>query len=197
MSPRLLVERAHWDRQVHNHPDHRRALFSDGRLRSVPLLFARFRKPQGPPLHPSHSHLPTRPQIPRVSINPHPSPPVQSGYRPRLALQPDGDADRQAPEFSQSSPSTRWTSAEMKLEDPQSAILSVMGRLVEGIPNVKSLIASRPEPRIRSGFRLGLLRTLTDVFVLHEVEPSVVNADIRLFLEHVGRACEETRRQAG
>jgi hypothetical protein len=69
-------------------------------------------------------------------------------------------------------------------EDPQSAVLSVMGRLVEGIPNVKFLITGRPEPRIQSGFRLGLLRPLTDVFVLHGVEPSVINADIRLFLEH-------------
>ena len=69
-------------------------------------------------------------------------------------------------------------------EDPQSAILSVMGRLVEDIPNVKFLITGRPEPRIQSGFRLGLLRPLTDVFVLHEVDPSVVNTDIRLFLEH-------------
>ena len=69
-------------------------------------------------------------------------------------------------------------------EDPQSAILSVMGRLVEGIPNVKFLITGRPEPRIRSGFRLGLLRPLTEVFVLHEVEPSVINVDIRRFLEH-------------
>ena len=69
-------------------------------------------------------------------------------------------------------------------EDPQSAILSVMGRLVEEVPNVKFFITGRPEPRIHSGFRLGLLRPLTDVFVLHEVEPSVINADIRLFLEH-------------
>jgi len=69
-------------------------------------------------------------------------------------------------------------------EDPQSAILSVMGRLVEGIPKVKFLITGRPEPRIQSGFRLGLLKPLTDVFVLHEVEPSIVNVDIRLFLEH-------------
>ena len=68
--------------------------------------------------------------------------------------------------------------------DPQSAILSVMGRLVERIPDVKFLITGRPEPRIQSGFRLQLLRPLTDVFVLHEVEPSVVDADIRLFLEH-------------
>ena len=69
-------------------------------------------------------------------------------------------------------------------EEPQSAILSVMGRLAEGIPNVKFLITGRPEPRIESGFRLGLLRPLTDIFVLHEVEPSVINSDIRLFLEH-------------
>ena len=69
-------------------------------------------------------------------------------------------------------------------EEPQSAILSVMGRLVDGIPDVKFLITGRPEPRIQSGFRLGLLKPLTDVFVLHGVEPSIVNADIRLFLEH-------------
>ena len=69
-------------------------------------------------------------------------------------------------------------------EEPQSAILSVMGRLVERVPNVKFLITGRPEPRIQSGFRLGLLKPLTDVFVLHEVDPSVINTDIRLFLEH-------------
>ena len=69
-------------------------------------------------------------------------------------------------------------------EEPQSAILSVMGRLVEGIPNVKFLITGRPEPRIQSGFRLGLLKPLTEVFVLHGVEPSAINADIRLFLDH-------------
>jgi len=69
-------------------------------------------------------------------------------------------------------------------EDPQSAILSVIGRLVEGIQNVKFLITGRPEPRIQSGFRLGLLRPLTDIFVLHEVEPSIINMDIRLLLEH-------------
>jgi hypothetical protein len=69
-------------------------------------------------------------------------------------------------------------------EDPQSAILSVMGRLVEEIPNVKFLITGRPEPRIESGFRLELLRPLTDIFILHDVEPSVINMDIRLFLEH-------------
>ena len=42
-------------------------------------------------------------------------------------------------------------------EEPQSAILSVMGRLVEGIPNVKFLITGRSEPYIQSGSHLGLL----------------------------------------
>jgi len=67
--------------------------------------------------------------------------------------------------------------------EPQSAILSVMGRLVEEIPKVKFFITGRPEPRIRSGFRLQLLRPLTEVFVLHAVEHSIVDADIRRFLE--------------
>ena len=69
-------------------------------------------------------------------------------------------------------------------EEPQSAILSVMGRLVDQIPNIKFFITGRPEPRIQSGFRLELLQPLTNVFILHEVEPSIVNTDIRLFLEH-------------
>ena len=69
-------------------------------------------------------------------------------------------------------------------DEPQSAILSVMGRLVEEIPNVKFFITGRPEPRIKSGFRLELLRPLTDVFILHDVEPSLIDSDIRLFLRY-------------
>ena len=69
-------------------------------------------------------------------------------------------------------------------DEPQSAILSVIGRLVEDIPKVKFFITGRPEPRITSGFRLELLRPLTDVFILHDVHPSLINSDIRLFLIH-------------
>ena len=68
-------------------------------------------------------------------------------------------------------------------DEPQSAILSVMGRLIEEIPQVKFYITGRPEPRIQSGFRLQLLRPLTEIFVLHTVEQSVVNTDIRRFLK--------------
>ena len=73
---------------------------------------------------------------------------------------------------------------ECKDEDPSSAILSVLGRFVNQIPNVKFFITGRPEPRIKMGFRLPLLVDSTNVFVLHEVHPSLVNDDIRLFLGH-------------
>ena len=66
-------------------------------------------------------------------------------------------------------------------EEPASAILSVLGRLVSKIPEVKFFVTGRPESRITEGFRLPLLAKLTDVFVLHEVEPYQVDSDIRLF----------------
>jgi len=65
-----------------------------------------------------------------------------------------------------------------------SAILSVLGRLVSEIPNVKFFLTGRPEPRISEGFRLPLLAKMTDVFVLHHIEPDQVDSDIRLFFRH-------------
>ena len=73
---------------------------------------------------------------------------------------------------------------ECKDNEPSSAILSVLGRFVEHIPSVKFFITGRPEPRISTGFRLPLLVDSTDVFILHDVHPSLVNSDIRLFLTH-------------
>jgi len=73
---------------------------------------------------------------------------------------------------------------ECKDEEPASAILSVIGRFVSQIPMVKFFLTGRPEPRIREGFRLPLLAEATDVFVLHDVEPNLVNNDIRLFFKH-------------
>jgi len=49
---------------------------------------------------------------------------------------------------------------------------------------VKIFVTGRPEPRIQEGFRLPLLAPTTDVSVLHGVESSRVNSDIRLFFEH-------------
>ena len=70
---------------------------------------------------------------------------------------------------------------ECKDEEPASAILSILSRYVDKIPRVKFFITGRPEPRIRSGFRLKPLRPITEVFRLHDVERSSVDHDITLF----------------
>ena len=73
---------------------------------------------------------------------------------------------------------------ECKDDEPTSTILSVLGRFVNQIPRVKFFITGRPEPRIKTGFRLPLLVDSTDVFVLHNVHPSLISNDIHLFLKH-------------
>ena len=73
---------------------------------------------------------------------------------------------------------------ECKDDEPSSAILSVLGRFVEEITEAKFFITGRPEPRIRTGFRLPLLADSTDVFVLHDVHSSLIESDIRIFLKH-------------
>jgi hypothetical protein len=49
---------------------------------------------------------------------------------------------------------------------------------------VKFFITGRPEPRIRSGFRLPLLRPHTEVFLLHEVDRATVDQDMERYLNH-------------
>ena len=70
---------------------------------------------------------------------------------------------------------------ECKDEEPASAILSVLSRYVDKIPQVKFFITSRPEPRIHSGFHLESLQPITEVFRLHNVECSSVDSDIKLY----------------
>ena len=84
---------------------------------------------------------------------------------------------------------------ECKDEEPASAILSVLGRFVFELPKVKFFITGRPEPRIREGFRLPLLVGVTDIFILHQVQPSQVNNDIRRFFKH--KFSELARRRQG
>ena len=67
-------------------------------------------------------------------------------------------------------------------DQPASAILSVLGRLVSKLPLVKFFITGRPEPRIRTGFCLPLLEPFTQIFLLHEVDSTSVEGDIRLYL---------------
>ena len=73
---------------------------------------------------------------------------------------------------------------ECRDEDSESAILLVLGQLVSRTPGVKFFITSRPERHIASGFRGPLLKNATNVFTLHEVEPSTVDNDIRRFFKH-------------
>ena len=70
---------------------------------------------------------------------------------------------------------------ECKDEEPSSAILSILSRYVDKIPTVKFFITGRPEPRIRSGFRLKSLRPITEIFRLHDVARSSVDHDIKLY----------------
>jgi hypothetical protein len=53
-----------------------------------------------------------------------------------------------------------------------------LSHLVEGHSKVKFFITSRPKEY------LGLLRGLADIFVLHNLEPRLVDNDIRRFLKH-------------
>ena len=68
-------------------------------------------------------------------------------------------------------------------DQPASAILSVLGRYAKELSSVKLFVTGRPEPRIRRGFRLPLLEPLTRIFLLHGVELSSVDEDIRLYLQ--------------
>ena len=74
-----------------------------------------------------------------------------------------------------------WTSASTISPSPQSSPSSVV--FVKHLPFVKFFITGRPEPRIRTGFRLPLLEPFTQIFLLHEVELSSVDGDIRLYLQ--------------
>ena len=86
---------------------------------------------------------------------------------------------------------------ECKDEEPASAILSILSHHVGKIPQVKFFITSRPEPWIRSGFRLHSLQTITEVLRLHEVERSLVDSDIKLFLRTGLTNIAETRSDCG
>ena len=53
-------------------------------------------------------------------------------------------------------------------EEPASAILGVIGKLVLQIPKVRLLLTARPESRIWGCSRLPLLANATDIFVLRK-----------------------------
>jgi len=73
---------------------------------------------------------------------------------------------------------------ECKDEDPESAVLLVLGQFAFRIPAVKFFVTSRPEMHVMAGIRGPLMRGLTDILILHDVEPHTVNSDIQRFFEH-------------
>ena len=86
---------------------------------------------------------------------------------------------------------------ECKDKEPASAILSVLSHYVDEIPKVKFFITGRPEPQIRTGFRLKSLRPITEVFRLYDVERSLVDSDIELFFRTQLSNITETRSDCG
>ena len=72
---------------------------------------------------------------------------------------------------------------ECKDKEPASAILSILSRYVDEIPNIKFFITGQPEPQIHSRFHLKSLLPITEVLKLHEVKPEAVNNDIELFFQ--------------
>ena len=73
---------------------------------------------------------------------------------------------------------------ECKDKEPVSAILSVLGQFVSEMLKVKFFLTGRPEQQIYKGFCLPQMVKATNRFILHEVEPSQVDSDIRLFFRH-------------
>ncbi|KAF9784631.1 hypothetical protein BJ322DRAFT_1195634, partial [Thelephora terrestris] len=73
---------------------------------------------------------------------------------------------------------------ECRDDEPESAILLVLEQLVSKIPDAKFFITSRPERHIMSGFRGPLLKSATNVFILHQVDRPTVENDIRRFFKH-------------
>ena len=67
-------------------------------------------------------------------------------------------------------------------KEPASALLTVLSRHIHQIPDVKFFITGRPEASIEQGFRLESLRHITRVLELHNVDRSLVDGDIRLYL---------------
>ncbi|KIO16048.1 hypothetical protein M407DRAFT_34320 [Tulasnella calospora MUT 4182] len=74
--------------------------------------------------------------------------------------------------------------------NPASGAIEILARWALGLPKIsnqvgvmlKVLITSRPELHIHDQFNYSSLRLISQSFVLHDIEKSVVNADIQLFL---------------
>ena len=65
---------------------------------------------------------------------------------------------------------------------PASALLSLLSRHIHEIPQVKFFVTGRPEPQMEQGFRPSSLRPVMNVLELHNIDRSLVDNDIKLYL---------------
>ena len=147
------------------------------------LLLSGLPRPKGTQEHPSHACVPTRlpvPQLPETDHSDNKGGPVRGAQLAHISTK---TLDRRPLSSTGISCTIVVDALDECVDDqPSSALLSVLGRHVSDLRSVKFFITGRPEPRIRSGFRLPLLEPLTQVFLLHGVELSRVDEDIRLYL---------------
>jgi len=61
-------------------------------------------------------------------------------------------------------------------------LITILFRHTQNLP-IKFFITSRPEPRLREAFRISPI-ILQERFSLHDVEQELVDADIKLYLQH-------------
>ncbi|KZP30712.1 hypothetical protein FIBSPDRAFT_1037980 [Athelia psychrophila] len=71
---------------------------------------------------------------------------------------------------------------ECKDESTISVILAALSRHVEKLSPLKIFLTSRPEHNIHLGFSDNVLQGATRRFILHEIRPSTVEADIKTFI---------------
>ncbi|KZP12036.1 WD40 repeat-like protein [Athelia psychrophila] len=71
---------------------------------------------------------------------------------------------------------------ECKDESTISVILTALSRHVEKLSSVKIFLTSRPERNINLGFRDSVLQGATRRLILHEIELSTVQADIKTYI---------------
>ena len=199
-TPRLLAERARRNGKVHHCPDDRGQDIRGRASRCFLLLLPRLGGQKQPSIHLPHHWGPTCTHVARMYAE------FRSIFVPLIQSDPDVAHESLYGQMHKLIVQPLVKSAistvilidaldECKDDEPASAILSVLGQFVNQIPRVKFFVTGRPEPWIREGFRLPLLVESTDVFVLHEVELSWVNSDIRLFFGHTflelkGRRCK-------
>ena len=84
-----------------------------------------------------------------------------------------------------------------KDEESTFAILSVLSRYMDKIPQVKFFVTSRPEDTVHFGFQLESLRPVVEAFRLHTITTPSVDHDINLFFKARLNGVTKTQNDSG